>query len=346
MRSQFAAQANITRNDYYSVISTQDVASNTYLQASADDTLDSTDYASTWSDPTDDMISMAHELTLRTAIATANTLVVVQGDPDSHGVWGDFAVKNTADWLTAGQSEIALPNLTFVNRTTSQEAAVTMNFGETVYKTQPGWLAAAFAVILLACFSIVPTYWGWWRLGRPVSMSPLEIAKAFDARLMRHADSNGTVDDHLRSVGGMRVRYGSHATAVEELESDTAERLSYRPKFDETVDNSAGEKGSSNDVGPNGYSAEHVVSSKTSIVGPAKPDDDVESRMLHPETSPASDVRLDPGTTIRSLAPSDPSGSDPPEMQADSSSGRALGTRPASSRTHTRTEMRLRFAEE
>ena len=175
-------------------------------------------------------------------------------------------------------------------------------------------------------------------------MSPLEIAKAFDAPLMRHADSNGTVDDHLRSVGDMRVRYGSHATAAEELESDT-ERLSYRPKFDETVDNSAGEKGSSNDVGPNGYSAEHIVSSKTSIVGPAKPDDDVESRMLHPETSPASGIRLDPGTTIRSLAPSDPSGSDS-EMQADSSSGQALGTRPASSCTHTRTEMRLRFAEE
>jgi hypothetical protein len=150
----------------------------------------------------------------------------------------------------------------------------------------------------------------------------------------------------LRSVGGMRVRYGSHATAVEELESDTAERLSYRPKFDETVDTFAGERGSSNDVGPSGYSAEHIISSKTLIVGPAKPDDDVEPRMLHPETSPSSDVRLDPGTTIRSLAPSEPSGSDPPEMQADSSSGQALGIRPASSRTHTRTEMRLRFAEE
>jgi hypothetical protein len=201
-------------------------------------------------------------------------------------------------------------------------------------------------VIVIVCLSILPTYWGWWHLGRPVSMSFLEIAKAFDAPLMQRANPNGTADDHLRSVGDTRVRYGSHATAVEELESDTTERLSHRPKFDNTLHTSAGEQGSSNGAGPNRPSSDNGISSNTSVVEPTRPDDDVELRMPPAEASPASDMRLDPGTTtMRSLTPSDPSGSDP-EMQADSSSGQALGTGPASSRTHTCTEMRLRFAEE
>lgn len=65
-------------------------------------------------------------------------------------------------------------------------------------------------VITLAWLSIISTYWGWWRIGRPVSMSPLEIAKAFDAPLMQESSQNGTVDDHLRAVGSMRLRYGFH----------------------------------------------------------------------------------------------------------------------------------------
>lgn len=36
-------------------------------------------------------------------------------------------------------------------------------------------LAAVVELICLAC--ILPTYWGWWKLGRDVSFSPLEIAK-------------------------------------------------------------------------------------------------------------------------------------------------------------------------
>ena len=46
-----------------------------------------------------------------------------------------------------------------------------------VYHTEFKFFGAA-AIIELACILlVVPTYWGWWRLGRPCSFSPLEIAK-------------------------------------------------------------------------------------------------------------------------------------------------------------------------
>ena len=206
---QFAAQANISTegivisnqlviSQSISSIDTQDAASNMYLQAPSDG-LKGINYELMWSDPTDDMISAAHELTLRTAIATTEILVVTSSNKDE--------VETDPNLLTQGQPEITSPNLTFVNRTTDQEVKVTMTFEENVYETQPEWLAGAFAVIAIACLSIFPTYWGWWRLGRPVSMSPLEIAKAFDAPLMQHADPNGSAADHLRTVG-------SHASAL------------------------------------------------------------------------------------------------------------------------------------
>jgi hypothetical protein len=219
-----------------------------------------------------------------------------------------------------------------------------MTFEETVYETQPKWLAGAFAVIVMACSSIVPTYWGWWRLGRPVSMSPLEIAKAFDAPLMQHADPNGSAADHLRTVGDMRVRYGSHVTVVEQRESDATERLSHRPKIDSSSNTSVVERSSSDDVVPVRSTIENGSVSDTPTTGPARSDDDIELQML---ASTTARMLSDQETTARVSICSDPFRSNPEtETQADSPRERALETGPASPRIRTRIEMRLKFAEE
>jgi hypothetical protein len=341
---QFAAQANISSIGWTHVngidlqrtsMDTQDAASDMYLNAPGNGVL-GLNYDITWSDPTDDIISAAHELTLRTAIATTDTLVVVRNFEEE--------IETISNSLTQAQPEITSPNLTFVKRTTDQEAKVIMNFEENVYKTQRQWLAGAFAVIVMACSSIFPTYWGWWRLGRPVSMSPLEIAKAFDAPLMQHTDPNGSAADHVRTEGDTKVRYGYHATVAEQLESDTTtERLSYHPKIDSTLTTSAGEQGSNDDDEPNRPSSENGSASNTSIIGSARPDDDIELQMLHPEANRVSLTQSNHASARRSFVSSDAFES-VSGIQADSSSG--LGTVPASSRIHTRIEMRLKFAEE
>ena len=60
-----------------------------------------------------------------------------------------------------------------VNRTVLGDVQGTHETFETNLK----WFAAALAVELTCIALVLPTYWGWWKLGRPVSFSPLEIAK-------------------------------------------------------------------------------------------------------------------------------------------------------------------------
>jgi hypothetical protein len=95
---------------------------------------------------------MAHELTLRAVIATTETLVVTSLNVDK--------LETTPNLLTQYQHDIGSPNLTLVNRTVSQKVEVMITSEENVYETKPEWLAGAFAVIVIACLSIVPTYWG------------------------------------------------------------------------------------------------------------------------------------------------------------------------------------------
>jgi hypothetical protein len=319
MHSQFAAQANITFVAAWTSIRTQDPAANTYLQAPNDGSLDSINYTCTWSDPTDDMISLAHELTLRAAIATSNTLITTQRLGED--------LENIPDLLTQGQPEILAPNLTLVNRTIDQEVEVAMTFNETVYEAQPQWLAGAFTVIVMACLSIIPTYWGWWRLGRPVSMSPLEVAKAFDAPLMQQADPNGTVDDHLKKFGDTQVRYGYHATVAEQLQSDFTEQPSCPPTIDSTLNTLVIGEGSRDDL----------RSTRSS--------DEIELQTLQSEASPVPRVHSNDESARHSLAFS---GSHDTNVRAQgqSSSDSALGTGFRSSRIHTRIVMRLGFAKE
>src|SRR4051794_9489016 len=52
-----------------------------------------------------------------------------------------------------------------------------------VYDISIGYLLAATLVSLLPVPSLFLLFWGWWELGRPVSLSPLETAKMFDPRL-------------------------------------------------------------------------------------------------------------------------------------------------------------------
>lgn len=51
-----------------------------------------------------------------------------------------------------------------------------------VYMTNYRFTIIAAAVSLLGILTVIPTFWGWWEDGREVGVSPLEIAKAFDAQ--------------------------------------------------------------------------------------------------------------------------------------------------------------------
>ncbi|RPA73319.1 hypothetical protein BJ508DRAFT_334174 [Ascobolus immersus RN42] len=73
------------------------------------------------------------------------------------------------------------------------------------------FLAIALAIVLVGALITVSTFFGYMRLGRRVTMSPVEIAKAFGAPLLEELGSNESVDGLLRASersGVGKLRYG------------------------------------------------------------------------------------------------------------------------------------------
>lgn len=63
--------------------------------------------------------------------------------------------------------------------------------------------------MVLSISMIAAPFYGWWQLGRQVSMSPIELANAFDSSLMRDEGiANLDLDTLLQVVGTRQVKYG------------------------------------------------------------------------------------------------------------------------------------------
>ena len=90
----------------------------------------------------------------------------------------------------------------------SQSLEATEQTQQLIYKSDFRYLYAALAVPLLAVLGIIALFYGWWELGRTVSLSPIEIAKAFDAPLLKGRGTNAEIEDLLGEIGSTRVRYG------------------------------------------------------------------------------------------------------------------------------------------
>ena len=145
-----------------------------------------------------DMILMANELAFRTAYTTTSNV------PGSVWLGATTNVYN----LTSAQPYIISPNLTSTSRKLEQRSVLSSSTPKTVYTTHREWLAGGAAVMAIAAILISCTYWGFWTLGRSVSMSPLEIARAFDAPILQNADPNATGDDLKKEFGGETIYPG------------------------------------------------------------------------------------------------------------------------------------------
>lgn len=95
-------------------------------------------------------------------------------------------------------------------------------------------LGIGLGLMLVAVLAILPLFWGFWRLGRDVSMSPFEVAKALhtatdqqngttqghsvlDLKVetdQTHVGSNLPVSKLVAALGETKVRYGEVAPNV------------------------------------------------------------------------------------------------------------------------------------
>jgi hypothetical protein len=105
-----------------------------------------------FSDPTESVLETANQIMFQTGIYTAQALS--EGD-----------LRGTLDEGLSGNQTV--------------RGALLGNVFYTSY-----WYFLAASVVEITCILLVlPLYWGYWRLGRPISFSPLEIAKVCSQRL-------------------------------------------------------------------------------------------------------------------------------------------------------------------
>ncbi|KAK3109257.1 hypothetical protein LTR53_017683 [Teratosphaeriaceae sp. CCFEE 6253] len=150
-------------------------------------------------DPTADILAAVNELYLRAGVATSR--------------WA-----NLTSLMDPGQS--ATQVLAAVQATT-----------EDVYKSDLAWFAGAAVLEILAVLFVAPLFWGWWRLGRVGMLSPFELALAFDAPILKEANSATGVPGIIKQMGETKVRFGAVANASEGHEAKVGGRTSPRLGF-------------------------------------------------------------------------------------------------------------------
>lgn len=91
---------------------------------------------------------------------------------------------------------------TYLTGVAPQEMRAELLSTEVVYRSDYMFLGLALMFIGLSALAVVPLLLKWWRLGRNVSLSPIEIARAFGApELMAGSGSNSTASELMREVG-------------------------------------------------------------------------------------------------------------------------------------------------
>ncbi|RMZ90612.1 hypothetical protein DV736_g2174, partial [Chaetothyriales sp. CBS 134916] len=80
-----------------------------------------------------------------------------------------------------------------------------------VFESNYIYAGIAVALMAIALLVLLLPLWGWWQLGRSVSLSPLETGKAFGAPLMHEATAANDASDLIDEIGDLRVRYGEVA---------------------------------------------------------------------------------------------------------------------------------------
>ena len=74
------------------------------------------------------------------------------------------------------------------------------------YESSFAFLSIAVALAWLNILVIAPMFWGWWDLGRKVSLDPIEVAEAFDAPVLRKNTGHWDMDGLIKHVGDREVR--------------------------------------------------------------------------------------------------------------------------------------------
>ncbi|KAK5681425.1 hypothetical protein LTS10_005955 [Elasticomyces elasticus] len=87
----------------------------------------------------------------------------------------------------------------------------TQTVTENVYRADLRWFAGAAVLEVLAVLFVLPLFWGWWRLDKVQMLSPFDLALAFDAPLLKDVNSATGVQNVVKQMGDLQIRFGMSA---------------------------------------------------------------------------------------------------------------------------------------
>ena len=166
--------------------------------------------------PTSDIMGAVREVAFRAAvqIPTLNvTSYYVNRNNNQDEILFDQTGYN--EWKAATMQQILVEQVT----------------NELVYKSQYIFLIIAVLFTLFATCTVLIIFNGWWRLGRDVSLSPIEVARAFAAPVLSGAGSNVEIKTLLKQLGNKELRWGAEVDqGAAAMRFDSAEKLE-KPQY-------------------------------------------------------------------------------------------------------------------
>ena len=159
--------------------------------------------------------------TLSSDGATANRYAFPNPDedPDNASTNCTLAFQDPSqDMIQAVRDMMFRTAIAAANGSESQSIIAQQTSTAPIYKSSYLYLGLATLFTALAWLATLLIYISWWHMGRRTTMSPIEIAKAFNAPVLENKDSNATVDDLLEEIGDRTIRYGATAVAGNQLD--------------------------------------------------------------------------------------------------------------------------------
>lgn len=92
-----------------------------------------------------------------------------------------------------------------------QEMLVEQEAIEVAYMSDYLFLGLAVGVLGLSFLTVLPLLLGWWHLGREVSLSPIEVARAFGAPELKGSSSDSDAGQLMKEIGSKKLSYGEVA---------------------------------------------------------------------------------------------------------------------------------------
>ncbi|KAK7424146.1 hypothetical protein QQZ08_008752 [Neonectria magnoliae] len=125
------------------------------------------------------------------------------------GTWNMTWTDPTPSVLEAIRELTFRTAIAFSNSSSEQTVRGTQLRTTTKYVLHVEFLAGTLAIVIVAAVAVLWLFHGFWLLGRRVSMSPLEIAAAFQAPITAGADSNADAAQLASQVGSREAKYGA-----------------------------------------------------------------------------------------------------------------------------------------